>query len=65
MNGKEFARALRSGQRVYGTAGVSTSPRGAPGIAGAGVGFVFFDTEHLPIGRGVVGWVGPIFPRIG
>lgn len=65
MNGKEFARALRSGQRVYGTAVVSTSPRWPQVIAGAGLDFVFLDTEHLPIGREMLAWMCQIYRSMG
>jgi hypothetical protein len=36
MNGKELIKALHSGQRVYGTMIVSTSPHWPAAVKGAG-----------------------------
>ena len=57
MTGKELARALRAGRRVYGTLIVSTSPRWSGAVKGTGVDFVFIDTEHIPIGRETLSWM--------
>jgi len=57
MNGKELADALRSGQRVYGTCVVSTSPKWPAMVAGVGLDFVFIDTEHMPIEREQLAWM--------
>ncbi len=57
MTSLELAAALREGRRVYGTCITSTSPQWVPAIRGAGVDFVFIDTEHIPIGRETLGWM--------
>ena len=57
MNGLEFATALRSRQRVYGTAHLSTSPHWAAVLPGLGLDFVFIDTEHIAIERTTVAWM--------
>src|SRR5262249_16405117 len=51
MNGKELVKALRNGQRVYGTMIVSTSPHWPAAVKGAGADFVFIDTQHIAIDR--------------
>lgn len=57
MTSVEFARALSSGRRVYGTLVASTSSRWVPLLAGLPLDFVFIDTEHIPIGRETLGWM--------
>lgn len=57
MNAKQFSVALRSRQRLYGTLIVSTSPRYVEAVSGAGLDFVFIDTEHIPIDRATLSWM--------
>ncbi len=57
MNGRDLAKALHDGKRVYGTAGVSTSPLWPGMMARAGLDFVFIDTEHVPIPRDTLAWM--------
>jgi 4-hydroxy-2-oxoheptanedioate aldolase len=57
MNGSDLSRALRAGQRVYGTCIVSTSPKWPGMVAGVGLDFVFLDTEHMPIAREQLAWM--------
>jgi len=57
MNGQELRQTLRAGRRVYGTCVVSTAPQWPPMIAGAGVDFVYIDTEHIPIDRAQLSWM--------
>ncbi len=47
-----LAQKIKSGQNVYGTCIVSTSPIWSNVVVGAGLDFVFIDTEHIPIERG-------------
>ena len=47
-----LAQKIKSGQNVYGTCIVSTSPIWSNVVIGAGLDFVFIDTEHIPIERG-------------
>ena len=54
---KELSNALRSGQRVYGTLVVSTSPKWPEAVRNAGLDFVFIDTEHIPIDRETLSWM--------
>lgn len=42
---------LESGENIYGTCIVSTSPAWSKIVAGSGIDFVFIDTEHIPIDR--------------
>ncbi len=57
MTGKELKKALRNGNRVYGTCVVSTAPQWPAMIAGTGLDFVFIDTEHIPIDRTELSWM--------
>ena len=57
MNLRELKRALRAGERVYGTCVISTAPQWPTMIAGAGLDFVFIDTEHIAIDRMQLAWM--------
>jgi 2-keto-3-deoxy-L-rhamnonate aldolase RhmA len=57
MNATEFKARLRAGQSVYGTLLVSTSPRYPAEVAKIGLDFVFIDTEHIAIDRGLLSWM--------
>ncbi len=57
MTGKQLAKALRSGKRVYGTLIVSPSPRWVDAISGLDLDFVFIDTEHIAIDRIELAWM--------
>lgn len=61
MNGVELKAAMRAGKRVYGTCVVSPSPLWPAMIAGAGLDFVFIDTEHIPLDRTQVSWMCQAF----
>ncbi len=50
MSGK-LLQKLQSGKNVYGTCIVSTSPIWSKSVVGAGLDYVFIDTEHIPIDR--------------
>jgi 4-hydroxy-2-oxoheptanedioate aldolase len=54
MTGSEFLQHLRGGRRLYGTAVGSQSPLWPPAVKRAGADFVFIDTEHTPLDRGIV-----------
>lgn len=46
-----LSEKLHNGENVYGTCIVSNSPIWPKAVQGAGLDFVFIDTEHLPIDR--------------
>ena len=51
MEGNEFLDYLKKGQRLYGTAILSSSPLWPAAVKSTGVDFVFIDTEHIPFDR--------------
>lgn len=57
MTGQQLMIALRTGQRVYGTLIVSTSPHWPAAVKGTGLDFVFIDTEHIAIDRTTLAWM--------
>lgn len=57
MDGIALKSALRAGRRVYGTCVLSPSPLWPGMLAGAGLDFVFIDTEHIPLDRAQVSWM--------
>ena len=65
MTGRELSEALRSGQRVYGTAILSTCARWPAFVKSAGVDFVFLDTEHVPLGRETLSWMCQTYRALG
>ncbi len=65
MTANELSTAMRSGQRVYGTLIVSTSPKWPEAVSGSGLDFVFIDTEHIPIGRETLSWMCRTYAAIG
>jgi 2-keto-3-deoxy-L-rhamnonate aldolase RhmA len=66
VTGEELKRKLHAGDRVYGTLIVSDSPRYAQeSLAGAGLDFVFVDTEHIAIDRQVLSWMCVAYGAMG
>jgi 4-hydroxy-2-oxoheptanedioate aldolase len=65
MNGRELRRALRSGERVYGTLIVSTSPHWPAAVKSTGADFVFIDTEHIAIDRTTLAWMCQTYRALG
>lgn len=61
MNGLELSRALRSGDRAYGTLITSASPHLPERLRNVGLDFVFIDTEHIPIGDHDLSWMCQVF----
>jgi len=51
MKKNQLAEKLRQGRNVYGTCVTSTGPMWPAAIAGAGLDFIFIDTEHIPLDR--------------
>lgn len=51
---QQFQIRLRNGERVYGSAIVSTSPLWPRVVKNCGLDFVFLDTEHMPLDRSTV-----------
>jgi len=51
MERDHLINKLNSGANVYGTCVTSTAPSWQMATAGAGVDFVFIDTEHIPLDR--------------
>jgi 4-hydroxy-2-oxoheptanedioate aldolase len=65
MNSAELSRALRAGEPVFGTCVVSTSPKWPRALAGAGLDFVFLDTEHVALDRAQLSWMCQTYARMG
>jgi 4-hydroxy-2-oxoheptanedioate aldolase len=65
MNGRELVAALHSGERVYGTLIVSTSPHWPAAVKNAGADFVFIDTEHIAIDRTTLAWMCQLYRALG
>ena len=65
MNGEELRKALHEGERVYGTAVLSTAPHWVPVIRSLGLDFVFIDNEHTPIDRQTCAWMVQAFEASG
>jgi len=57
MNGEMVKKYLKEGKRVYSTLIASTSPRWTKFIKNTGIDFVFIDTEHIAIDKGVLSWM--------
>jgi 4-hydroxy-2-oxoheptanedioate aldolase len=51
MDPKKLLERLRKGQRLYGTAVLSSSPLWPLAVKRTGVDFVFLDTEHTPFDK--------------
>jgi len=64
MNGKELIKALRSGERVYGTAIYSPSPIWPRVVKNLDLDMVFIDTEHTPHDRNTVAWLCQAFSSL-
>lgn len=65
MNAEQLLKALRSGEPVYGTRVVSTSPLWPQATADAGIDFVFLDLEHIPLSRERLTWMCSLFEARG
>ncbi|NLE38936.1 MAG: aldolase [Pirellulaceae bacterium] len=65
MNGRELAQAFRDGKQTFGTAVLSPSPKWVSIVKGAGLDFVFIDTEHTPMDREKVAWMCEAFRAVG
>lgn len=65
MLGKELIQALRSGQRVYGTAIYSPSPIWPRVVTNLDLDMVFIDTEHTPQDRNTISWMCHSFSALG
>lgn len=65
MNGKELAKALHNGERIYGTLVTSTSPKWIEGLEGLNIDCVFIDTEHIPMDWNHLGWMCRTFTALG
>lgn len=57
MIGKNLAKKMRAGVRLYGTSTVNAAPRWVKSITPAQPDFVFIDTEHNALDRTQVGWM--------
>lgn len=53
----DLTSLIRADRRVYGTCVTSTSLQWVAALRGAGLDFVFIDTEHIPIGRETLAWM--------
>jgi len=57
MTPQRLKEALRGGETIFGTLIVSTSPKWLEAVNGAGLDFVFIDTEHISIDRAQLHWM--------
>ena len=55
--GAEVRARLRSGDTVFGTCVINTSPHYVLAVKSLGVDVVFIDTEHIPIDREKLSWM--------
>ena len=53
----DFADAVRSGARLYGTLAVSGAPQFFDATVGLGLDFVFLDTEHITYNNETLSWM--------
>jgi len=65
VNGIELRRALRTGGPVFGTLVVSPSPRLPTALTGAGLDFIFIDTEHIALDRAQLSWMCQVYRQMG
>lgn len=65
MNARDLGTAFRHGGPVFGTLLVSTSPRWPDVVRGAGLDFVFIDTEHIAIDRTTLSWMCQTYAALG
>lgn len=65
MNASSLLQALHAGRRVYGTLIVSDSPRWPATVAKIGLDFVFIDTEHIALDRGILSWMCQTYAALG
>ena len=61
MNGLELSKALKSGDRAYGTLITSASPHLPERLRSVGLDFVFIDTEHIPIDDHDLSWMCQVY----
>ena len=65
MTGLELKERLRKGERIYGTAILSTSPLWPPVVKQCGLDFVFLDTEHIPLSRSELSQLCQVYAALG
>lgn len=65
MNVSELKAALHGDAPVFGTSVISTSPKWPAAVKGAGLDFVFIDTEHMPIDRATLSWMCTAYKALG
>jgi 2-keto-3-deoxy-L-rhamnonate aldolase RhmA len=65
MNSLEFVKKLRGGELLFGTLVVSPSPMWPTALEGAGLDFVFIDTEHIALDRAQVSWMCRAYAHMG
>jgi 4-hydroxy-2-oxoheptanedioate aldolase len=65
MKSPELRQRLLSGDPLFGTLIVSTSPRWPEAVSGSGLDFVFIDTEHIAIDRAELSWMCQAYAALG
>jgi len=65
MTGYELIQYIRNGNRIYGTAILSSSPLWPSAVKSTGIDFVFLDTEHVPLGRETLAQMCQVYKGIG
>ena len=65
MKPDHLIQKLRSGNNVYGTSIVSTSPVWSQAVSTAGLDFIFIDTEHIPTDRAELTFLCQTYQALG
>jgi len=65
MSDKKLLAKLRDGKTVYGTCITSTAPLWSKAACGAGLDFVFLDTEHVPLERMEIAAMCKLYSALG
>lgn len=65
MERDKLISKLQRGAKVYGTCVTATSPSWPLAVAGAGVDFVFIDTEHIPLDRADLSRLCQLYTALG
>lgn len=65
MTTPDLIHALHNGTPAFGTLIVSPSPRWPQAVLGAGLDFIFIDTEHITLDREQLSWMCQTYSALG
>jgi len=65
VKNNSLIQKLYSGENIYGTAILSTSPIWSKSVINSGLDFVFLDTEHIPIDRVELTYLCQVYTAMG